>query len=112
MRARKVLDGTLEARDRNKIQHFTILFIRFLQRQQLNALQLLNVMRIGKRTNEMTLFSLQIIGKSDKRKSLIKDDKLPVKIFRFTATLSNDETERNTEGKFYVLSSKGITIPV
>ena len=40
MRARKVLDGALEARDRNKIQHFTILFIRFLQRQQLNALQL------------------------------------------------------------------------
>ena len=40
MRARKVLDGTLEARDRNKIQHFTILFILFLQRQQLNALQL------------------------------------------------------------------------
>ena len=38
MRARKVLDGTLEARDRNKIQDFTILFICFFWRQQLNAL--------------------------------------------------------------------------
>ena len=62
-----------------------------------------HLIRIGKRTNEMTLFSLQIIGKSDKRKSLIKDDKLPVKIFRFTATISDDLSKRNTEGRHLTL---------
>ena len=29
---------------------------------------------------------------------MIKDDKLPVKIFRFTATISDDVSKRNTEG--------------
>ena len=49
------------------------------------------------------LISLQIVGVSDKRKSMIKDDKLPVKIFRFTATISDDVSKRNTEGRHSTL---------
>ena len=45
------------------------------------------------------LILLQFVGVSDECKSMIKDDKLPVKIFRFTATMSDDVSKRNTEGK-------------
>lgn len=34
---------------------------------------------------------------------MIKDDKLPVKIFRFTATISDDVSKRNTEGRHLTL---------
>jgi len=36
-------------------------------------------------------------GVSDNRKSMIKNDMLPVKIFRFTATISDDVFKNNTE---------------
>jgi len=48
-------------------------------------------------TDNVTPIKRAKIGVSDKCKSMIKDDKLPVKIFRFTATISDDVSKRNTE---------------
>jgi len=48
-------------------------------------------------TENVTQIKRAKIGDSEKDKINENEDKLPIKIFRFTATLSNDETERNTE---------------